>query len=99
MLTSSRYVWTTDATINESGMHKYRLNSPAYYERNLSLTTNLCFDVLAPLYSMIDIQRTYGRFNSDIFNIALNCEYSLYNSLYKSPKENKKLRKENFCQK
>ncbi|MCS3110992.1 hypothetical protein [Bacteroides fragilis] len=99
MLTSSRYVWTTDATINESGMHKYRLNSPAYYERNLSLTTNLCFDVLAPLYSMIDIQRTYGRFNSDIFNIALNCEYSLYNSLYKSPKENKKLRKENFLSK
>lgn len=77
MLTVSRYVWTTDATLNESGIHKYRLNAPAYYDREINNTTrNLCFNILTPLFTLLDIQHAYRRFDEEIYAIAMACRDS-----------------------
>lgn len=77
MLTVSRYVWTTDVTLQESPMHRYRVNSPAFYDRDLSEVDNLCFDVLAPFFTMLDIKHSYDRFDEEIFAIAHACNDSL----------------------
>ncbi len=98
MLTVSRYVWTTDTTLNESGMHKYRLNTPAYYDRSFGGTvTNFCFDILAPLFTMLDIRHAYGRFNENIFDIAYKCDNSLIKQLLNNGKD--EMHKELFLSK
>lgn len=82
MLTISRYVWTTDKTLSESGSHRYRLGADAFYNRQIGeQMTNLKFDFLSPFYTLIDIEHSYGRFNEEIFGYAKRVENSLYNKI------------------
>lgn len=82
MLTISRYVWSTNKELKESGIHKYRLQPQTYYDRKFDNSTkNLMFDALEPFFTMIDIQHAYGRFSEKIYTIAKNVPDSLYNKL------------------
>lgn len=82
MLTISRYVWTTDKTLSESGSHRYRLGADAFYNRQIGeQMTNLKFDFLSPFFTLIDIEHSYGRFNEEIFGYAKRVEKSLYNKI------------------
>lgn len=82
MLTTLRYVWAVNKDLKESGIHKYRVQSDAYYDRAISDNTkNLQFDVLEPFFTLIDIEHAYGRFSKTIFSIAKDVEDSLYNRL------------------
>lgn len=82
MLTISRYVWTTDKTLSESGSHRYRLGADAFYNRQIGeQMTNLKFDFLSPFFTLIDIEHSYGRFNEEIFGYAKRVENSLYNKI------------------
>lgn len=82
MLTISRYVWTTDKTLSESGSHRYRLGADAFYNRQVGeQMTNLKFDFLSPFFTLIDIEHSYGRFNEEIFGYAKRVENSLYNKI------------------
>lgn len=86
MLTVSRYVWTSEGTLVESGIHRYRLQAQAYYDRNFdSGTKSMLFDALAPFFTLIDIRHSYERFSKDIYKIACECDQSLYNLLDKVP--------------
>lgn len=82
MLTISRYVWTTDKTLSESGSHRYRLGADAFYNRQIGeQMTNLKFDFLSPFFTLIDVEHSYGRFNEEIFGYAKRVENSLYNKI------------------
>lgn len=82
MLTISRYVWTTDKSLSESGSHRYRLGADAFYNRQIGeQMTNLKFDFLSPFFTLIDIEHSYGRFNETIFGYAKCVENSLYNKI------------------
>ena len=82
MLTVSRYIWTVDNTLTESGIHKFRLQSKAYYDRTFDIgTESMMFDILAPFFTMVDIKHSYDRFNGKIFEIANKFEGSLYHQL------------------
>lgn len=82
MLTISRYVWTTDKTLSESGSHRYRLGADAFYNRQIGeQMTNLKFDFLSPFFTLIDIEHSYGRFNEEIFGYAKRVENTLYNKI------------------
>lgn len=86
MLTVSRYVWTSEGTLVESGIHRYRLQAQAYYDRNFdSGTESLLFDALVPFFTLIDIRHSYERFSKDIYKIACECSQSLYNLLNDVP--------------
>lgn len=83
MLTISRYVWTTNVSLTELGIHKYRLNAPAYYDRRITRQTkNLSFDVLAPFFTLLNMRHAYERFDEEIYDIAVGCEESLVKKLY-----------------
>lgn len=82
MLTVSRYIWTTENNMIESGIHRFRLQSKAYYDRKFeSGTVSLLFDILAPFFTLSDIQHSYERFDNNIFHISQECQESLYNKL------------------
>ena len=82
MLTISRYVWTTDKSLSESGSHRYRLGADAFYNRQIGeQMTNLKFDFLSPFFTLIDIEHSYGRFNEEIFGYATCVENSLYDKI------------------
>lgn len=90
MLTISRYVWTTDKSLSESGIHRYRMNTEAYYNRQIGgQMTNLKFDFLSPFFTLIDIEHSYGRFNNRIFEYARRADNSLYNKLMKKVDDDK----------
>lgn len=85
MLTVSRYIWTADKSIIESGIHQYRLQPKAYYDRNFEPgTESMMFDILAPFFTLADIKHSYDRFNTEIFGIAQQCADSLYNKLHQN---------------
>lgn len=83
MLTVSRYIWTADKNIIESGIHQFRLQPKAFYDRMFDPgTESMLFDVLAPFFTLSDIKHSYDRFNSEIFGIAQQCADSIYNKLH-----------------
>ena len=85
MLTVSRYIWTADKSIIESGIHQYRLQPKAYYDRKFDPgTESMMFDILAPFFTLADIKHSYDRFNNEIFGIAQQCADSLYNKLHQN---------------
>ena len=85
MLTVSRYIWTADKSIIESGIHQYRLQPKAYYDRKFDPgTESMMFDILAPFFTLADIKHSYDRFNTEIFCIAQQCADSLYNKLHQN---------------
>lgn len=85
MLTVSRYIWTADKSIIESGIHQYRLQPKAYYDRKFDPgTESMMFDLLAPFFTLADIKHSYDRFNTEIFGIAQQCADSLYNKLHQN---------------
>ena len=85
MLTVSRYIWTADKSIIESGIHQYRLQPKAYYDRKFAPgTESMMFDILAPFFTLADIKHSYDRFNTEIFCIAQQCSDSLYNKLHQN---------------
>lgn len=85
MLTVSRYIWTADKSIIESGIHQYRLQPKAYYDRKFDPgTESMMFDILAPFFTLADIKHSYERFNNEIFGIAQQCADSLYNKLHQN---------------
>lgn len=85
MLTVSRYIWTADKSIIESGIHQYRLQPKAYYDRKFDPgTESMMFDILAPFFTLADIKHSYDRFNNEIFGIAQLCADSLYNKLHQN---------------
>lgn len=85
MLTVSRYIWTADKSIIESGIHQYRLQPKAYYDRKFDPgTESMMFDILAPFFTLADIKHSYDRFNTEIFCIAQQCSDSLYNKLHQN---------------
>ena len=87
MLTISRYIWTTDNNLVERGIHKYRLQPKAYYDRSFDTNTkSMKFDALTPFFSLIDIKHSFNRFNEKLFTISMECENSLYNQLKKRRK-------------
>lgn len=91
ILTSGRYFQSKDKT-NEST--PYRTSSPAYYDKNLSALKNIYFDALAPIFNLIDLEKTYKRFTSDtesdIYTIAQKTEGSLLNQIYYNSEEKEK---------
>lgn len=88
MLSVSRYVWTTESDLKESGIHKYRLLSQVYYDRKFGPNTeSLCFDLLVPFFTLTDIKHAYSRFSNNIFNIARGVKGSLYNLLYEGKQQ------------
>lgn len=90
ILTSSRYFQSKNKA-NE--YIPYRTSSPAYYDRNLSAVKNIYFDALAPLFNIIDLEKTYKRFKSEndseseIYAIARKTKGSLLNQIYYNSKE------------
>lgn len=88
MLTVSRYIWTAERNLVESGIHRYRLQSQAYYDRYFDGgTKSMLFDALSPFFTMVDIKHCYGRFNKYIYTIANECKQSLLNLLNDVPVE------------
>lgn len=86
MLTISRYIWTSNKNLTERGIHKYRLQSKAYYDRAFDVgTKSMLFDVIAPFFTLIDVEHSYERFHDRIFEIASACPLSLYNLLKQDP--------------
>ena len=86
MLTVSRYIWTSEGNLVESGIHRYRLQAQAYYDRYFDTgTKSMLFDALAPFFTLIDIRHSYERFSKDIYQIACDCNRSLYNLLNDIP--------------
>lgn len=86
MLTVSRYIWTSEGNLVESGIHRYRLQAQAYYDRYFdSGTKSMLFDAMAPFFTFIDIRHSYERFSKEIFTIAYECKQSLYNLLHDVP--------------
>ena len=85
MLTVSRYIWTADKSLVESGIHQFRLQPKAYYDRTFDPgTESMMFDVLAPFFTLSDIKHSYDRFDNNIFGIAQKCAGSLYNKLHQN---------------
>lgn len=60
----------------------YRQLSDVYYTRNLQSVTNLLLDVTTPLYSLQDVESTYGRFNDRIYKICSSLNVRPYMSLW-----------------
>lgn len=88
MLTISRYIWTSNKNLTERGIHKYRLQSKAYYDRAFDVgTKSMLFDVIAPFFTLIDVKHSYERFHDRIFEIASACPLSLYNLLKQNPED------------
>ena len=86
MLTISRYIWTSDKSLTERGIHKYRLQPKAYYDRAFDVgTKSLLFDIFAPFFTLIDVEHSYNRFHDRIFKMASDCQSSLYNELKQKP--------------
>lgn len=84
MLTISRYIWTVENNLVESGIHKFRLQPTAYYDRHFdSGTESLLFDVTAPFFTLVDIKHSYDRFHDELYDIATKCEGSLLNKINK----------------
>lgn len=82
MLTISHYVRSKQKNIAIKETKDYRLDDDVYYKREItSNTKNLVFNFVSPFFSLIDIESTYNRFDSEIFNIAKNTKSSLYNEL------------------
>lgn len=82
MLTVSRYIWTTENDLVESGIHKFRLQAKAFYDRHFDdATESMMFDILAPFFTLSDIRHSYERFNDGIYSIAQQCPSSVYNRL------------------
>ena len=85
MLTVSRYIWTADKSIIESGIHQYRLQPKAFYDRKFDPgTESMMFDILAPFFTLADIKHSYDRFNNEIFGITQQCADSLYHKLHQN---------------
>lgn len=83
MLTVSRYIWTTENDLKESGIHKFRLQSKAFYDRSFDIgTESLMFDILAPFFTLADIKHSYDRFDNEIFAIVQQCPSSVYHLLH-----------------
>lgn len=86
MLTISRYIWTSDKSLNERGIHKFRLQTNAYYDRAFDVgTESIMFDILAPFFTLINVRHSYKRFDGQVFDIAKECPRSLYHQLKKAP--------------
>lgn len=84
MLTISRYIWTVANNLVESGIHKFRLQPTAYYDRHFdSGTESMLFDVTAPFFTLVDIKHSYDRFHDELYNIATECNDSLLNKINK----------------
>lgn len=60
----------------------YRLQHEVYYNRDLSNTKNLVFDVTAPFFNLLDIRSAYERFDKDIFAICREFSFGEFRSLY-----------------
>lgn len=90
MLISLHYFYTKTSSINnEESSDSYRERSEVYYTRNLGNAGNIRYDVTAPFFNLIDIKATYSRFGRTIFDIAKNCEDSLYRKMMAFCNENK----------
>lgn len=84
MLTISRYIWTVENNLVESGIHKFRLQPTAYYDRYFDVgTKSMLFDVTAPFFTLADIKHSYARFHDELYDIATECEESLLNRINK----------------
>lgn len=82
MLVSSHYFYTkSSSTVNEETLASYRERSEVYYTRNLEGVGNIWYDVTAPFFNLLDIEKTYKRFGNKIFAIARKCNDSLYNQM------------------
>lgn len=85
MLTTNRYVWTVNRTLTESKGHKYRQSVEAYFDHHMSSNTrNILFDALTPLFTVLNIERSYSRFDNGIYNLAKLVPNSLVNRIYKN---------------
>ena len=90
MLISLHYFYTkTSSMNNEESLDSYRERSEVYYTRNLGNAGNIRYDVTAPFFNLIDIKATYSRFGRTIFDMAKNCEDSLYRRMMAFCNENK----------
>lgn len=82
MLTVLRYIWTTENSLRESGIHRYRVQAKAYYDRSFDVNTeSMMFNVLAPFFTLVDIEHSYNRFNGKIYKIAEKCPMSVCRQL------------------
>lgn len=85
MLISSHYFYTKSSDSgSEEKRASYRERSEVYYTRNLGGVGNIWYDVTAPFFNLIDIERTYKRFSNKIFETACKCNDSLYNQMIES---------------
>ena len=83
MLISSYYFYTKSSSLREESLFTYRERNEVYYTRTLAKAKNIFYDVTAPFFNLLDVKRTYDRFNSEIFNIALSTNLSLYQQMLK----------------
>lgn len=87
MLTISRYI-PKGNVLSEVSSDLYRNRMEAYYDRNLQQVQNVVFDVTTPFFTLTDVCHAYGRFDSEIFEIASNWKMTddgavvKYQSLY-----------------
>lgn len=86
ILCSTYYFYTKSgkpekAFAKEENKHSYRERYEIYYERNLESVSYIRFDVLAPFFNMIDLERTYSRFSKGLFTLANENKGSLLHSI------------------
>lgn len=77
MLSTSRFARIKNDSLQETGVAKYRkMLYPVVYKQ-FGKYKNLIFDVLYPLFSTVNIKRTYDRFDGRIYDIAKNVDGSI----------------------
>lgn len=77
MLSTSRFSRIKNDSLQETGEAKHRkMLYPVYYKQ-FGKAKNLIFDALYPLFSTVDIKRTYDRFDERIYNIAKDVDGSI----------------------
>lgn len=86
MFISSYYIYTrnpvTGPAITEERGASYRERNNVYYDRDLSKVKNICYEITAPFFNLLDIRRTYNRFDGEFFDkVACKCKVSLYHQL------------------
>lgn len=78
MLISSHYFYTKSGSITEEEISStYRERNEVYYARNLKDAKNIRYNVTAPLFNLLNIEQTYGRFSDKIYGIASATAQSL----------------------
>lgn len=93
ILISSRHFDRKDRNdLKEIGKNKYRLRSPAYFTKNLSSIKNIQFDMLAPLFNVLDFKLSYARFSSEgiLYTLAERTKHSIYSLMHEKAKQRMK---------